>query len=513
MSRSSEFEKLGRLIAGAEPTEGNGLARRSRRRFLRDSALALGALTAAGASGARNRPAPRIAIIGGGLAGLTCADRLRAKGFAAAIYEASNRVGGRCFSLRGYFPGQIAELGGEFIDTGHKTMLNYAREFGLLREDVTRGPGETSFYVNGQHYSEAEVVAEYRELVPRMRADLQTLSGSPTFYEHTLADEVLDYTDLATYLSTRAADLPVIRDVLDIAYVAEYGLETSEQSCLNFLLFIHADRRSKFTPFGVFSDERYHIRDGNDAIAEHIADRLPGPIEFDMNLVRLGINGFGEYEMRFDNGEVRTSDAVVLAIPFTVLRGVIMEPSLGLSADKLRAINELGYGNNAKTMLGFTGRPWLDLHDGNGETLADLTHVQNTWETNPADAGVRSILTDYSGGNRGRDLANQSLATRVAEFLGGLESVYPGISARYSGLAQRKHWPSHPFSLGSYTCYKPGQFTTIAGLEGEPAGRLKFAGEHADSFYSWQGFMEGACLSGIRAANEVLADIRDGVIP
>ena len=41
---------------------------------------------------------------------------------------------------------------------------------------------------------------------------------------------------------------------------------------------------------------------------------------------------------------------------------------------------------------------------------------------------------------------------------------------------------------------------------------LKFAGEHADSFFSWQGYMEGGCLSGIRAANEILADIRAGRI-
>jgi monoamine oxidase len=50
----------------------------------------------------------------------------------------------------------------------------------------------------------------------------------------------------------------------------------------------------------------------------------------------------------------------------------------------------------------------------------------------------------------------------------------------------------------------------VAGLEGEAAGLVKFAGEHADSFYSWQGFMEGACLSGIRAANELLADVKSG---
>jgi hypothetical protein len=44
----------------------------------------------------------------------------------------------------------------------------------------------------------------------------------------------------------------------------------------------------------------------------------------------------------------------------------------------------------------------------------------------------------------------------------------------------------------------------IAGLEGTPAGNLFFAGEHTNSFYEWQGFMEGAALSGIQAPQEIL---------
>lgn len=52
--------------------------------------------------------------------------------------------------------------------------------------------------------------------------------------------------------------------------------------------------------------------------------------------------------------------------------------------------------------------------------------------------------------------------------------------------------------------YKTGQFTTIAGNEGKPAGNLFFAGEHANSFCVWQGFMEGAALSGIDAAKAIL---------
>src|SRR6478735_5038767 len=57
---------------------------------------------------AGGRRGPKIAVIGAGLAGLTCAYRLQQAGLTADIYEASPRIGGRCFTGRGDFAdGQI----------------------------------------------------------------------------------------------------------------------------------------------------------------------------------------------------------------------------------------------------------------------------------------------------------------------------------------------------------------------------------------------------------------------
>ena len=40
---------------------------------------------------------------------------------------------------------------------------------------------------------------------------------------------------------------------------------------------------------------------------------------------------------------------------------------------------------------------------------------------------------------------------------------------------------------------------------------LYFAGEHANSFYEAQGFMEGAALSGLKAATDILRALKHGV--
>ncbi len=243
-------------------------------------------------------------------------------------------------------------------------MLNYANEFNLPREDVNKVPGEIYYVFGGVRHDESVVVDEFRDAVAAMQDDLHRLSGAPTADLHNDADVELDLTNLREYLEAKVAG-PVARAAIDEAYVAEFGLETHRQSCLNFLLFIHLDKRSKFTPFGIFSDERFHIRAGNDLIAKGIRDRLPGVVQHGMRLVRIQRLTGGEVELTFTQGSktvTRTHGAVVITIPFTVLRDVEMDfdPSVPAERDKRIAIDELGYGTNAKQMIRFNGRPWAD---------------------------------------------------------------------------------------------------------------------------------------------------------
>lgn len=491
--------------------EGIEVLRTRRRDFLK----ALPAAWAAGQarlSAAPKAAPPDVGIVGAGLAGLVCADELQRRGARPSLYDATARAGGRCFSLAGFFPGQVAERGGEFIDNLHKTLIGYARQFGLTLEDVTKDPGDVFYYFNGAHHDEAAIVDEFRALVAAMNQDLRATSGSPTAAYHTPADVALDLTDLAAYLRTRGAGT-LAYEAIEQAYIAEYGLAIEQQSCLNFLLFIHADRRAKFTPFGIFSDERFHVVEGNQAIANGLASRLLNPIQAGVSLVRVRKTSAGRIELTFKTGNstfTRSHDAAVLAIPFTILRNVELDANLGLPPAKTLAIRTLGYGTNAKMMLGFSSRPWAGW-GSNGTSYSDLPHHQTTWETNPSRATAsRAILTDYSGAARGAALNPKKTQTEAANFLGDLDRVYPGAlaAASRSGkafLAHLEHWPSNPLTLGSYTCYTPGQFTSIAGNEATPAGNLFFAGEHTNSFYDWQGFMEGAALSGIAAASAILA--------
>ena len=109
----------------------------------RTALKAMGALAAvplvasAGCGKERRLANTTVAIVGGGLAGLTAALRLQDLGMAPVVYEASDRFGGRARTVSGVLPGSgTFEAGGEFMDAQHAHMLALAGRFGVAVDDL-----------------------------------------------------------------------------------------------------------------------------------------------------------------------------------------------------------------------------------------------------------------------------------------------------------------------------------------------------------------------------------------
>ncbi|MBP6633558.1 MAG: FAD-dependent oxidoreductase [Kofleriaceae bacterium] len=482
----------------------------SRRQFLGATLGAAALLPLAQACG-DNLPLTdeRVAIIGAGMAGLHCAYRLHQAGLHAQVFEASDRVGGRMYTGRGVLQGeQLFEYGGELIDTGHEVMHALAAEFGFALDDlVADGAGlrADTYHFDGVAHEEAAIVAEFMPLAARMATAVSAAEADEAEFER------IDALSISAWLEVEGQLAPtsLIRRILERAYTGEYGLEASEQSVFNLLYLIDYDAPEPFRIFGD-SDERYHVHQGNDALVSRLAAEVADEVRLGHVLTRIAAEGVAPdvtYRLTFmtSTGAVEVEvDRVVLALPFTTLRQIDLGAA-GLPAEKLEVINNLGYGSNAKLMLQFSTRTWRIQQQAGGAALTDVGQLQQTWETSRGQAGAQGILTNYLGGQRGIDVGAGTAEERAAEVVPWIDTVFPGAGAAYlAGTAVRQHWPTHPFTLGSYACYTPGQWAYY-GTEGTRVGNLHFCGEHTSE--DFQGYMEGAAESGAMVAARILKDL------
>lgn len=499
----------------------------SRRRFLRRTAAVGAGVAATSLAGcARSdtpqepaastpRGVPRIAIVGGGMAGLNTAYKLSKAGLTATVYEGSDRTGGRMFTATGLLgDGLTTELGGEFIDSTHEEMLALMDEFGLERLD-TQGPGTErlrpeTYFINGRHYTHAQAARAFVPLAARILADYDAL-GDVVDYRTEGGGTAIDRMSIAAYLDKIQAT-GWMRELLDVAYVTEYGLDIGDQSALNFVFLIGTGDLEDASAMSLLgeSDERYKVRGGNQRLVDELARRVESQIRRRHRLEAIRSRGEG-FTLTFqtDGGTVdQDADVVVLAMPFTLLRDVKMD--VPLPDFKKRVIAELGYGANAKVLVGFTSRPW-ETQGYSGATYSDET-FQLAWANSFLQAGTAGGLTLYSGGTPAIAAGQGTAEEAATRLLAGIERAYPGtLRARAAGKVSRFHWPTFPWTKASYSCYRPGQWTTLAGAESVPVGNLFFAGEHCS--YDFQGYMNGAAQSGADTAAAVMSTVSGSALP
>lgn len=482
----------------------------TRRDFLGRMAAAAGALILSG--GARTVMAedspmgrgPTVAVVGAGIAGLTCAWRLQQQGIPVTLYEGSTRVGGRMLTVRKRFEDdQIAELGGELIDSNHRTMHDLARELDIQLDDLfadePRQFLRDVFVIDGRIVSEHDILTSFGPVARRIQADLAASKASDEAYAR------FDQMTMAEYLESIPESAGLIRSLLRTAYTGECGLEPEAMSSLLLIDFIDAESTDAFRIFGD-SDERFHTHDGNDTFTTRLSEKLTGHLELGHRLVGIRPRPDGRLGLAFESegGAIEKDfDQVVVAIPFTLLRRVGIQ--VELPPEKSRAIGQLAYGTNAKLMAQFSSRVWRDRYRMSGSTITN-NDLQTLWDTSRGQKGKSGLMTNFLGGRIGLASESGTPEGRFSQSLPHIEAIYPGVTEAYrKGSAIRMHWPSAPWVRGSYSTYGPGQLALAEAIR-QPVGNLHFCGEHCSE--DFQGFMEGAAETGTAVAKAILAGVR-----
>ncbi len=506
----------------------------TRREVLKFGGGALAAATVLGPARLFGATAPRIAIVGGGIAGLNAALSLQDAGYGSTIYEASSRVGGRMHSdTTSWADGQVSEHCGELIDSRHKVILGLAKRFGIPVDDLLSAQppqSEETYFFFGDYYTRDQANIDFNAVYNAVKKDL-TAASFPTLYnQYNQAGYDLDHLSVYDWIETRVpgGHRSPMGQLLDVAYNIEYGAESPIQSSLNLIyLLAYQPIPGNFRIFGR-SDEHYHLRGGNEGLPKAMAAALQSgnpavTIQLNTSLTAIAKDNDGTYMLSFTSGRTKfsvTADRVIMAIPFSILRN-LDHSRAGFNQVKVTGIQQLGYGTNSKLHLQFNSRMWNQAGPwgiSTGTTYAD-TGYQNTWDVSRAQGGESGILVDYTGGIIGASFSgnpnNPAVVRAYAQaFLSQMEPLFPGITQQWNGRATLDFPAGNPYLLGSYSYWKVGQYTQFSGSERERSGKCHFAGEHCSINY--QGYMEGGAEEGARAVNgpnEILSDYRAGIFP
>lgn len=479
----------------------------TRRKFLKISALAAGGLMATPAllnfSCKENLGDDDfVAILGGGIAGLSAAYELQKKGIPFKIFEADKRTGGRVKTKRDFITGLTTDCGGEFVDTTHTDLLAYLKEFSISTLDVrTDQLIKDTFFYNGKIYTDEEVVEAYKKILPKIIED-QNRSEKDEAY-----NELIDNTPLDQYFDSLKGDEWFMK-CLEKAYESEYGGNIREQSAINFLSMMLQEVGKTFEVFGV-SDEVLKIKGGSSTLTEALAEKVKDHVFLEYKLQKI-TDSNGTYTLHFSNGKAISANYVLITIPFSVLKDIPLELK-NMTENKKNCIQELGYGTNVKLIQKFDQKVWREkgyqgylfnnvIHNG-----FDSSQLQN-------DSIAQGTYTFYFGGDDAMKLCQKEQLPSLREkYISYFDTIFPGAVAATQHHAKENegfifmNWPLNPFAKCSYSSFKPGQWTKYGEEVAKPIDQVYFAGEHCSD--DFQGFMNGAIETAKKAVQHITSAI------
>jgi len=456
-----------------------------------------------------NAPLDDVLILGAGLAGLFAARQLAKQGLRVRVLEARDRVGGRTLSHR-LASGDVVELGAQWLGPGQDRLISLVREMGLATQAQP--------YQGKKVLALGDRVSTYAGDIPSLPLlgllDLhRTLSRVDALAkqvprEHPAdAPEALAW-DGMTVESWKQAHVhtAAARALFDIAVAAIFAAEPSELSLLYFLHYIHAGNGIMNLSTIRDGAQQTRLVEGFQQVSVRMAadpalsDRihLSHPvrtIEQRDSHVRVTADtaaGPRSFQARY----------VIVAIPPALCARIDVQPALPATRQQLQ--QRMPMGSVCKCIATYP-RPFWRERGYSGEAVSDRGPIRAVFDDSSAD-GKRGGLLGFMLGDHLRSEAERDPEVRKRSVLSAFAHFF-GEEALHPETYVEHNWTAETYSQGCYTAVMPPATLTRFGQAlRAPIGRIHFAG--TETATRFPGYMEGALESGARAADEILARLR-----
>ncbi|WP_088012237.1 flavin monoamine oxidase family protein [Gottfriedia acidiceleris] len=450
----------------------------------------------------------KVVIVGAGMAGLTAASLLKDAGHHVTIIEANDRIGGRAYTLRAPFSdGLYLNAGPLRIPNVHHLTLEYIRKFNLPVNEFINETQNDIIFANG---------IKTNQINYKSNPDLLNYPVAPNEKGKT-SDVLLDQT-LRPFINFINQNPLTNWEIVE----KNYG-NISFGSFLNSYFSVGAvDMIGVLLDFEAFmgmsflevlreqiafksATKFYEITGGMDLLPKAFLPQLKDNLILNQKLTKIIQNGNTLTIQTTDN---KTSDyytmnaeIAIIAIPFSLLRFVEIEPFHSISYSKRKAIREINYLSATKIGIEFKSRFWERYGQFGGMSTTDLpTRLSIYPSVGIGKPGPAVVNASYTWADEALTLSSLTEEERIQYALRDLSKIWGNQVYSEYVTGTSFSWSQNPFSVGAFTFFEPGQEEELNSSISSPEGRLHFAGEHTSRSHAW---IQGAIESGIRAANEV----------
>ena len=446
-----------------------------------------------------------VIVIGAGISGLTAAHQLTKSGHSVMVLEADNRIGGRINSEPNEWFGRV-EMGGMLLAPTQLNMLNYVKQCGL---STFNAPPAYSKKLDNV-FLEAGKRIKYKGVIkPHASPQGKKLS----MYKNGIAlkRELLKWGEkLREGRNGFPADTPIAQQLNKVNAVEWVKMNDKSNQVIQFL----RATSNECSPLSVqpsllweawsekvlgdeLGSEELLVKGGTSSIIRCIAE---GKDIRTREVVR-------EIQQSKTGCRVRTNNSayqcerVIVTIPQNKLKNVTFSPRL--SPELTNYLDGMKMGKVIKCMITYPSRFWLSQGlAGHADEFARNGGQLQAYDVSPPRSS-QGLMCVFISGDAAVEVSKKN--TRRAVVTAATSFLERAFSIGFKDYLDFQYcdWAKEKYIGGCYNCVPDGEWGILDVDLGAPVGRIHWAGSEYSS--KWFGYMEGAVISGKRAAKQVKA--------